>query len=238
MAGLFSAIAARYDLMNDLMTWGLHRGWKREAARIAVQDLGQDAEGRALDVATGTGDLTLALAHCAGLNRIVGVDLLPDMVHLAGSKAAAAGISGRVDHLTGDALALPFPADSFDCSVAGFSMRNMPSNRSTDGIQQALAEMTRVVRPGGRVVTLEMTPMANSWFRPFFRLYFCRLVPLLGQLVADNRAAYTYLPESVDLFPGVQQLADLFRNAGLLSVGFKTLGFGAVAVHWGAKQET
>jgi len=235
VADMFSRIAGRYDLMNDLMTWGLHRRWKRQAARIAADGLAPDMTGGALDVATGTGDLTLALARRPGVNRVVGVDLLPEMILLARSKTAAAGLTASIDHLTGDALALPFPVDSFACCVAGFSLRNMPNDRGADGIQRALAEMTRVVRPGGRVVTLEMTPMANPWFAPFFRLYFRRAVPLLGQIVAGNRAAYTYLPESVDYFPDARTLAGLFQNAGLLEVGFKTMGLGAVAVHWGVK---
>ncbi|PKB78002.1 MAG: hypothetical protein BZY88_20160 [SAR202 cluster bacterium Io17-Chloro-G9] len=237
VANLFSRIAGRYDLMNDLMTWGMHRRWKHEAARIAIQDLVLGVAGDALDVATGTGDLSLALARRSGINRVVGVDLLPGMIDLAKSKTAAAGLSGCIEYVTGDALALPFPDNTFVCCIAGFSLRNMPGNQGADGIQQAVGEMARVVRPDGRVVTLELTPMARSGSSAILRLYFRRIVPVMGHIVAGNKAAYTYLPESVDNFPAATQLEELFQDAGLVSVGFKTMGLGAVAVHWGSKSK-
>ena len=238
VADLFSRIAGRYDLMNDLMTWGLHRRWKREATQIAVQGLVPDFAGDALDVATGTGDLALALGRSPGFGRVVGIDLLPEMIQLARSKATSAGLSGSIEYLAGDALALPFRDNTFACCIAGFSLRNMPGTQGTDGIHQALAEMARVVRPGGRVVTLELTPMVKARGSGLIRLYFHHIVPLLGQIVAGNKAAYTYLPNSVDYFPDARQLMELFQNAGLDSVGIKTMGWGAVAAHWGTKPKT
>ena len=235
VADLFSRIAGRYDLMNDLMTWGLHRRWKREAAQIAVQGLTPDLAGDALDVATGTGDLALALGCSPGCVRVVGVDLLPEMIHLARSKATAAGLSASTEFMEGDALALPFPDNTFACCTAGFSLRNMAGTQGTDGIRQAVAEMARVVRPGGRVVTLELTPMVKARGSGLITFYFHHIVPLLGQIVAGNKAAYTYLPDSVDYFLDARQLMELFQNAGLDSVGIKIMGWGAVAVHWGAK---
>ncbi len=255
VADLFARIAGRYDLMNSLMTGGLHHRWKRRTARVAARGLA----GPALDIATGTGDLAFALARQPGINRAVGVDLLPEMLALGRKKHRAtfnqAAINratpnratpnratpnraalktnlnaGAVGFLLGDALALPFPDNRFACATAGFSLRNMPD------LPQAVAEMARVVRPGGRVATLELTPMTGRGVKSrLFRLYFHRLVPLIGQLVAGDRAAYTYLPQSVDYFLQADRLATLFQAAGLVEVGYRKLGLGAVAVHWGVK---
>ena len=235
VAELFSGIARRYDLMNDLMTWGQHRRWKSQAARLAVGDLGPERQGWALDVASGTGDIALNLMRQGGMNGVVGVDLLPGMVSLARSKAESRKPPGRLDFITGDAFSLPLPDGTFVCCTAGFSLRNMPAHNGTDGIERALAEMARVVQPGGRVATLELTPMGPSPGAKLIQWYFHRIVPLLGQFVAGNRSAYTYLPQSVDNFPNAVRLQELFREAGLGRTGFKTSGFGAVAIHWGDK---
>ena len=225
VADLFTRISGRYDLMNDLMTGGLHRRWKKHAARVTSRGL----RGTSLDVATGTADLALALARQPHIEHSVGVDLLPDMLALGRSKARARGLAGKTTLMRGDALALPFAEGSFACATAGFSLRNMPD------LGRALAEMVRVVRPGGRVTTLELSPMPGGCqYRPL-QLYFRRVVPLMGQLVAGNRTAYTYLPESVDRFPDAGRLAALFRELGLADVGYQRLGLGAVALHWGLK---
>ena len=225
VAGMFTRIAGRYDLMNTLMTGGMHHYWKRKTARLTAQGLG----GKALDVATGTGDLALALARIPEIEHAVGVDLLPEMLVLAREKTRASGKAATTTWMLGDALSLPFPDDCFACATAGFSLRNMPD------LAQALAEMARVVRPGGRVTTLELTPFSGGVIAGLFRSYFHRVVPLLGQLVAGDRSAYTYLPQSVDHFPEAERLAGMFREAGLGEVGYARLGFGAVALHWGSK---
>ena len=222
---LFTRIAGRYDLMNDLMTAGLHRRWKRQTARLTARGL----EGIALDIATGTGDLALALSRCPGIDYAVGVDLLPEMLALGRTKAKANGQAADTNLLLGDALSLPFPDGSFACATAGFSLRNMPD------LGRALAEMMRVVRPGGRVTTLELTPMPAGRASWFIRWYFHRLVPLMGQIVARNRSAYTYLPDSVDVFLQADRLAEMFQESGLADVGYRRLGFGAVTLHWGQR---
>ena len=225
VAALFARIARRYDLMNTLMTGGMHHRWKRCAAQLAAQGL----QGAALDVATGTGDLALALARRPGVNHAVGVDLLPEMLTLARLKSCKTEIGDHVSLIAGDALCLPFSDNTFACATAGFSLRNV-----TD-LPLSLAEMARVVRPGGRVTTLELTPLGPGVKSGVLRWYFHRLVPLIGQVVAGDRAAYTYLPQSVDYFLEAGRLADLFRQAGLVDVGYISLGFGAVAVHYGVK---
>lgn len=225
VADLFARIAGRYDLMNSLMTGGMHHRWKRRTARVAAAGLA----GPALDIATGTGDLAFALARQPGIDSALGVDLLAEMLTLAQGKGPAKDAPGSVGFLQGDALTLPFPDNSFACATAGFSLRNMPD------LPAAIAEMARVVRPGGRVTTLELTPMPPGLKSALFRLYFHRIVPLIGQLVAGDRSAYTYLPQSVDYFLQADRLAGLFKAAGLVEVSYRKLGFGAVAIHQGIK---
>lgn len=225
VADLFSRIAHRYDLMNSLMTGGMHHRWKRVAALTAAEGLA----GPALDVATGTGDLAFTLAEQPSIERVVGVDLLPEMLALAKSKGRKKEQVGSTLFLQGDALRLPFPDGTFACATAGFSLRNMPD------LTLAIAEMARVVRPGGRVTTLELTPMDTGLKAGLFRLYFHNLVPLIGQVVAGNRSAYTYLPQSVDYFLQADRLAELYAQIGLTEVGYLKLGFGTVAIHYGTK---
>ena len=213
--------------MNTLITGGMHQSWKRTTARITAQGL----SGRALDVASGTGDLALALAGLPQIHQAVGLDLLPEMITLAQAKAAREHPAAQTCMMLGDALSLPFPDNSFACATAGFSLRNMPD------LPRALAEMSRVVKPGGRVTTLELTPLTRGLKSRLFRPYFHGLVPLMGQLVAGNRAAYSYLPQSVDRFPDAEGLSSLLREAGLVEVDYQFLGFGTVALHRGTQAD-
>ena len=226
VADLFSRISGRYDLMNDLMTLRMHRRWKREAAAFAAQGL----SGPAIDVSTGTGDLALELACRPDVDHSVGLDMLRGMVSQAKSKAAARGLSNSVTMMAGDALSLPFTNDSFACATAGFSLRNMAD------VNKALSEMIRVVRPGGRVVILELSPMRPGLRSRLFRPVFHRLVPLIGSLVAGDKAAYSYLPRSVDYFLEAHRLAEMLSDLGLAEVEFRRLCFGTVAIHWGVKK--
>ena len=227
VADLFSRIAGRYDLMNDLMTLGMHRRWKRRTASLAAQGL----SGPALDVSSGTGDLAMELAQMPGISHAVGVDLLPAMIARARSKLLGKRSALRVSMMVGDALALPFPDHAFACATSGFSLRNMPD------VRRALAEMVRVVRPGGRVALLELTPMDKGIKATLFRPFFHGVVPLIGQLVGGDRSAYTYLPQSVDYFLQADRLAELLGEVGLGQVSYRRLGFGTVTVHWGMVPE-
>ena len=216
---LFARIARRYDLMNTLMTGGMHYRWRTQAARIAATG----PPGIALDIATGTGDFALALDRQPGIQSVVGLDIVPQMVQMARSKS-----KDRLNLVVGDALSLPFPDDTFCCATSGFGLRNMPDVHAT------LAELARVVQPGGKVVILEIIPLReDSPLRPLFRPYFHWLVPLAGQLVAGDRRAYTYLPRSVDRFLTREGVRELFGAAGLQDTGSRLLAFGTVAIHWG-----
>ncbi len=226
VADLFSRISSRYDLMNDLMTLGMHRRWKKQTAALAAQGL----SGPAIDVSSGTGDLALELARRPEVDHAVGLDLLPGMVARAEAKVMGRGMSNSVSMMTGDALSLPFADDSFACATAGFSLRNMPD------VSKALSEMVRVVRPSGRVAILELSLMGPGLRSVLFRPVFHGLVPLIGRLVARDASAYTYLPRSVDHFLEADRLADMLSGLGLSDVGYRRLGFGTVAVHWGVKQ--
>jgi len=222
---MFARISGRYDLMNTLMTGGLHHRWKEKTARFTTSGL----SGKALDVATGTGDLAFSLARCQGIDGAVGVDVLPEMVSLAHQKSKGKHLAQEVTFVLGDAHSLPFPDNSFACATAGFSLRNMSD------LDLALSEMVRVVRAGGRVSTLELTPMKPGGLSSLMRIYTQGLVPILGKMIARDRAAYTYLPQSVDYFLDAGTLAERFQNAGLTGVSYRHLGFGAVTLHWGDK---
>ena len=227
VASLFSRIAGRYDLINDLMTLGMHRRWKRRTAAIAVSGL----SGPAIDVCSGTGDLALELARRPEVDHAVGLDLLHGMVSRAGTKVLARGLSSSVTLMTGDASSLPFADGSFACETAGFSLRNMSD------VDKAISEMVRVVRPGGRVAILELSPMTQGVRSTLFRPVFHGIIPLIGKLVAGDRSAYSYLPRSVDHFLDAEQLAETLSGLGLDNVGYRRLGFGTVAVHWGEKND-
>ena len=226
VAGMFARISRRYDLLNTVMTAGQHHRWRRLTARLAVEGL----EGDAIDVATGTGDLAFSLSRRNEVSSTVGVDFVPEMVALANLKANRLRLSGQTLFLQGDALALPFQDDTFICATSGFSMRNVVD------IPLAVAEMARVVKPGGRVAVMEITQFqGNGLFPKLFRFYFHRVVPLIGGLLGGDREAYTYLPHSVDLFPSAEAFASLMVQTGLKNVRYLRVGMGSVAVYVGEK---
>src|SRR5579884_669267 len=198
---MFDRIAGLYDRMNGVMTAGMHHRWRGRAADLA----GLPTNGRALDVATGTGDLALELARRLGPEgEVIGTDFSPRMLELARAKAAdlEVQLAPRVSFELANALELPYPDGQFDAATVGFGARNFAS------LERGLREMTRVVKPGGRVVVLEITTPTRPPLSHFFELWFDRAVPALGRLAGDA-AAYSYLPNSVRRFPGPEALANL-----------------------------
>jgi demethylmenaquinone methyltransferase/2-methoxy-6-polyprenyl-1,4-benzoquinol methylase len=219
---MFDRIAGLYDAMNGVMTAGLHHRWRARAADLAALSPG----GRALDVATGTGDLAFELGRRVGTGgEVIGSDFSEAMLRRARSKAAAAG-AGHVRFELANALELPYPAGSFDAATVGFGARNFSS------LAQGLREMARVVKPGGRVVVLEITTPTRPPLSYFFRVWFDRVVPAIGRLAGDPDA-YSYLPSSVRRFPGPEELAAVMWECGLRQVSYLLTGGGIIAIHVG-----
>jgi demethylmenaquinone methyltransferase/2-methoxy-6-polyprenyl-1,4-benzoquinol methylase len=212
---MFDRISPVYDFMNHAMTVGLDRRWRRLAAEAVVRP--GDA---VLDACCGTGDLALAAERAGG--RVTGLDFSEQMLARAREK------SQTVEWVLGDATALPFPDVSFDAATVGFGIRNVPD------LEAGLAELARVLRPGGRLACLEIT-RPEGLLKPFFRLWFDGLVPWAGKVLPGG-GAYTYLPASVRRFPGPSDLAAAFGRAGFDGVGWKLQGGGIVALHVGTKR--
>lgn len=212
---MFDRISPVYDVMNHAMTAGLDRRWRRLAAETVVRP--GDA---VLDACCGTGDLAIAAERAGG--RVTGLDFSEQML------VRARGKSDSVEWVLGDVTALPFDDASFDAVTVGFGIRNVPD------LEAGLAELARVVRPGGRVACLEIT-RPEGMLKPFFRLWFDGLVPLAGKILPGGRA-YSYLPASVRRFPGPSDLAAAFGRAGFDGVGWRLMGGGIVALHVGTKR--
>src|SRR5215218_5870458 len=214
---MFDRIARVYDLMNSLMTAGLHHRWRERAADLASLERG----GRALDVACGTGDLAVELARRVGPSgKVVGSDFSEAMLERARQKSTA------VEWEWANALELPYPDDGFDAATVGFGARNFSD------LDRGLSEMARVVRPGGRVVVLEITTPQRPPLSTFYRVWFDRIVPVLGRLTGQADA-YSYLPSSVRRFPGPQELAAAMERCGLRSIRCVLTAGGIIAIHVG-----
>jgi len=215
---MFDRIAGVYDRMNSVMTVGLHHAWRRRAAGLAA--IGPGA--RALDVATGTGDLALELAaRAAPRGEVVGCDFSEEMLARARAKGG-----GRVRFEAGNALELPYADGQFDAATVGFGARNFAD------LDRGLSEMARVVRPGGRVVVLEITMPRRPPLSAFYALWFDRIIPAVGRLAGDPDA-YAYLPSSVKRFPGPEGLAAAMERAGLRRIRWILTAGGIIALHVG-----
>lgn len=219
---MFGRIARRYDLLNTVMTGGMHYAWRRMAAYTAV---GTGLDGAALDVACGTGDFAFDLARKPNIEHVVGLDFVPEMLALAKGKAVRQGLAEQTTFTAGDAHALPFEDDSFVCVTAGFGVRNFID------VPRALSEMARVVQPGGRVVVLEIVRVEGKGLhKRALPWCFQKTAPILGAVLAGDSEAYSYLPQSVDEFLSARQLAEAMEDAGLRNVQRRSLGFGMVAI--------
>jgi demethylmenaquinone methyltransferase / 2-methoxy-6-polyprenyl-1,4-benzoquinol methylase len=222
---MFDRVAGRYDALNSVMTAGLHHRWRERAADRAELRPGDAA----LDVCCGTGDLAFALgSRVAPGGSVVGCDFSEPMLDLAREKAAARAATG-VRFEWADALNLPYDAARFDAVTVGFGVRNLAD------LDRGLREMARVLRPGGRLVILEITQPARPPLSTFYSLWFDRIVPVLGVFSGDPEA-YSYLPESVRSFPPPRRLAEMLDAAGFERIRWTVLAGGIIAVHSGARR--
>lgn len=221
---MFTRIAPSYDKINRILSLGQDQNWRKYALARAQVPPG----GKLLDIATGTGDVALLAADRLADVQIVGADLTLAMLDVARGKAQKKAAQ-RIRWVNSDGLALAFPNDTFDAVISVFMLRNVSD------VAQAFAEQVRVARPGGRVVCLEMTWPRRFPITWFFWLYFFGVAPLLGQLIAKNRAAYTYLPQSVKQFPAPAATAKVMEAAGLREVSWEMKMLGTVAIFVGVK---
>jgi demethylmenaquinone methyltransferase/2-methoxy-6-polyprenyl-1,4-benzoquinol methylase len=217
---MFDRIAGFYDVMNTVMTAGLHHRWRARAADLAALSPGASA----LDVACGTGDLAIELSRRVGADgEVIGSDFAEEMLERARSKAP--GLQWE----WGNALDLPYASGRFDAATVGFGARNFSD------LDRGLAEMARVVKPGGRVVVLEITTPRKPPLSTFYSLWFDRIVPLIGRVTGEDEA-YTYLPSSVKRFPGPEGLAAAMERAGLREIRWILTAGGIIALHVGTKR--
>ncbi|HEX3558233.1 MAG TPA: bifunctional demethylmenaquinone methyltransferase/2-methoxy-6-polyprenyl-1,4-benzoquinol methylase UbiE [Pyrinomonadaceae bacterium] len=221
---MFGRIAGRYDFLNHLLSGNVDRSWRRLVTRTLRPSLVESA--RVLDVACGTGDLSLMLAS-AGARSVVGLDFCRPMLEIARRKASEGTLS--VQFIEGDALRLPFADESFDVATIAFGLRNLSS------VEEGLRELRRVLRPGGLLTVLEFSSPVVPGFRVLFRFYFARVLPRLGGLVSGSRGAYEYLHDSVLNFPDQKRLAALMREADFEEVEYRNLTGGIAALHTGTR---
>ncbi len=223
--GVFDSVASRYDLMNDLMSLGLHRLWKRFTIAQAAMRRGQAV----LDLAGGTGDLAEKFASQVGSSgHVVLADINASMLRQGRSRLIDAGVAGNLSIAQVDAESLPFAASSFDCITIAFGLRNVTGKKT------ALGSMLRVLKPGGKLLVLEFSRPAAA-IKPAYDLYSFRLLPLLGRLVAGDEASYQYLAESIRMHPDQESLLDMMRDAGFERCRYHNLAGGIVALHVGYK---
>ena len=224
--GVFDSVARNYDLMNDLMSGGAHRLWKRFTLSLTGLRPGQ----RALDGAGGTGDLAAGLARQVGdRGTVVLSDINRAMLQRGRDRLTDRGVLGNVEYVQADAERLPFRDDSFNCITIGFGLRNVTDKAA------ALAAMRRVLKPGGQLLVLEFSHPVAPGLGPLYDAYSFRLLPLIGKVVARDEASYRYLAESIRMHPGQEALLQMMQAAGLEGCRYHNLSGGIVAVHRGYK---
>lgn len=223
--GVFTSVASRYDLMNDVMSGGVHRLWKDAAMDWLAPRDGQ----RLLDVAGGTGDIAFRFLRRAPGAEAVVLDLTEPMLTEGRRRAEAARLGDRLDWIAGDAMALPFEDASFDRYAISFGIRNVTR------IGDALDEAFRVLRPGGRLMVLEFSQLPNPMLRRAYDLYSFNVIPRMGQAIARDRESYQYLVESIRNFPDQETFAGMIRDAGFEQVRYRNLTQGIAALHSGWK---
>ena len=221
----FSAIAGRYDLLNRVLSLGMDTGWRRLAVSRCTSDTGSVV----LDVATGTGDMARLLAEQNSDCTVVGIDFCPDMLDIAKARITTGNNGGRIQLVQADALMLPFHDAAFDCAALGFALRNVVS------IADTFREIARVLKPGGKVVSVELTRPRLPILKTLHSIYMWHFIKYVGGLISGNREAYTYLPRSIAEHIAPEEVKDLMRDAGFQEVEIHRLFYGTATVHAGKK---
>jgi demethylmenaquinone methyltransferase/2-methoxy-6-polyprenyl-1,4-benzoquinol methylase len=220
---MFSGIAGKYDLLNHLLSLNIDKSWRRRVRGLLAETLSRE-DATVLDVACGTGDLSLELHHDAKA-KVIGTDFCRPMLSIAAKKSKEVSIP----YVEADAMSLPFPSGNFDAVTIAFGLRNLPN------VDNGLSELFRILKPGGRLVVLEFSSPIVPGFRQLFNFYFGNVLPRIGGLVSGSRAAYTYLPNSVKKFPDQKALAAKFKEVGFEHVEYENLKGGIAAIHTGIK---
>lgn len=224
---VFENIADEYDRMNNVISFGSHVAWRNYTMRQMQVKPGQAA----LDVACGTCDWTLTLARAVGEEgKVIGLDFSQNMLDVGAYKVDREGLGGVIELVNGDAMKLPYEDNTFDYATIGFALRNVPD------VQTVLNEMTRVVKPGGKVVSLEVSKPPFLPYRQLFYLYFYKILPLIAKFVVNKYKEYAWLPQSLTNFPDSKELAAMFNKAGLDPVHVKLFMGGVAALHIGIKK--
>lgn len=222
----FNAIAGHYDFMNRLMSMGMDKRWRQ----IAVRHVGAKPGMNILDLCCGTGQLSMELANAVGSEgKVTGLDFSQNMLDVANHSMEHFSNRDRIKFIQGNAMDIPFPDHSFDGVTVGWGLRNLPD------LRQGIREMARVVKPGGKVVSLDMAKPTLPGFKQAYWVYFERLVPLMGKIWAKKSSAYQYLHDSAREFPSQQQLAHIFAECSLINTSYLNLAGGVVAVVTGTK---
>ena len=220
VAQMFDQIASRYDLMNSILSFGIYNLWKKKL----VNALRNENAKIILDVATGTGDIAISLMKL-NPEKITGVDISNEMIAFGKKKVQALHLKNKIELIAGDAEHLPFEENKFDAVTVAYGVRNF------ENLNAGLIEMRRVLKPGGKMVILEFSQPRNKIISASFNFYFRRICPLLGKLIAGNKSAYTYLPQSVKVFPHGSEFENILQSIGFVKTKCKSLTFGVATIY-------
>jgi demethylmenaquinone methyltransferase/2-methoxy-6-polyprenyl-1,4-benzoquinol methylase len=224
---VFESIAPKYDLMNDILSFRRHKAWRN----FTMKKIQVKPGNTAIDLCCGTCDWTISLAKASGTGMMVGLDFSQNMLDYGAAKIREGGLDKQITLIRGNAMQLPYEDNSFDYATIGFALRNVPD------LVKVIEEMQRVVKPGGMVVSLELSKPTWQPFKGLYYFYFKHVLPLLGKLIAKSYEQYKWLPESLIHFPDYKQLADIFRTTGLTHVEAYPLTGGIAALHIGIKKK-